>query len=234
MATEAERSLGRRCDDVVRHSVVVGVRDYLAWHEEYDRPGSALHLRLLVVQDLIAAALDEAAPGVVRVLSMCAGQGHDLVTVARRHRRGRDLQGRLVELDPRNVAAARAAISTAGLDGLEVVAGDAGLIDSYVGATPADLVLACGIFGNITDDDVHRTIEVLPSLCAAGAWVIWTRAPRGDAILDTIQTWFADVGFEPRAVIVGQGNLFGAAAGQFGGTPAPMRPGGRLFGDFFR
>jgi hypothetical protein len=209
------------------------MRDYLAWHDDYERPGSRLHLRLLVVQDLIAAALDEAGPGAIRVVSMCAGQGRDVITVARRHRRGDDLVGRLVELDPRNVAVARAAVSDAGLGGLEVVEGDAGRSDSYIGATPADLVLACGIFGNITDDDVKTTVEFMPALCAPGAWVIWTRGPRDDGILERIQDWFTATGFEPRALVIGAGNLFGVGAAQFRGTPTAAHPGVRLF-DFFR
>jgi hypothetical protein len=209
------------------------MRDYLAWHDDYERPGSRLHLRLLVVQDLIAAALDEARPGAIRVVSMCAGQGRDVITVACRHRRGDDLVGRLVELDPRNVAVARAAISDAELAGLEVVEGDAGRSDSYIGATPADLVLACGIFGNITDDDVKTTVEFMPALCAPGAWVIWTRGPRDDEILERIEGWFTATGFESRALVIGAGHLFGVGAAQFRGEPAAAHPGVRLF-DFFR
>ena len=209
-------------------------RDYLAWHDDYDRPGSALHLRLLVVEDLIASSLDERGPGPVRVISMCAGQGRDLVTVARRHRRGRDLVGRLVELDPRNVHAARAAIADAGLPGLEVVEGDAGDPGSYRGATPADLVLACGIFGNVPDEDVETTVASLPALCAPGAWVIWTRAPRHDGILRTIQEWFEAAGFEPAVLVVGEGDLFGVGAARFAGATAELRRGARLFGAFSR
>ena len=212
----------------------MGLRDYLAWHDDYDRPGSPLHLRLLVVQDLIAAALDECEPGPIQVISMCAGQGRDVLTVARRHRRGGDLTGRLVDIDQRNVDAARAAIAEAGLAALEVVEGDAGLSDSYLGATPADLVLACGIFGNVTDEDVKTTVEFMPALCAPGAWVIWTRAPREDDILVTIQNWFSAAGFEPRAFVVGEGNLFGVGAAQFRGRPTEAHSGVRLFGDFFR
>jgi Putative methyltransferase len=209
------------------------MRDYLAWHDDYDRPGSPLHLRLLVVQDLIAAALDEGPPGAIRVISMCAGQGRDLVTVARRHRRGPDLIGRLVEIDRRNVDAARAAIAETGIAELEVVEGDAGHSDSYMGATPAHLVLACGVFGNVADADVKTTVEFMPALCAPGAWVIWTRVPRDDGIVDRIQDWFKDVGFEPRALVIGAGNLFGVGAVQFHGQPAEAHAGVRLF-DFFR
>jgi len=208
-------------------------RDYLAWHDDYDRPGSRLHLRLLVVQDLLATALDELPPGPVRVISMCAGQGRDLVTVARRHRRGGDLVGRLVELDPRNVMAARAAIAEAGLTRLHVAEGDAGYSDAYVGATPADLVLACGIFGNISDDEIKTTVASMPALCARGAWVIWTRGPRPDGIVNRIEGWLNDVGFPPKALVVGEGDLFGVGAAQFHGRPADIQPGVRMF-EFFR
>ncbi len=205
------------------------MRDYQAWHDDYDRPGSSLHLRLLVVQDLIAGVLDEAPPGPVRVISMCAGQGRDVLTVARRHRRGGDLVGRLVELDPANVAAARATIAGAGLDGIEVVEGDAGLSDAYVGAAPADLVLACGILGNISDEDIRATVAFLPGLCAPGATVLWTRRQDEDGIVSTIQDWFTAAGFEPRALITPERVSFGVAAARFTGTPEPLRPGVHIF-----
>lgn len=211
-----------------------GMRDYLAWHDDYDRPGSALHLRLLVVQDLIASVLDQRGPGPIRVISMCAGQGRDLVTATRRHHRRADVVGRLVELDARNVVLARAAIGEAGLEGLEVVEADAGRSDAYLGAAPADLVLACGIFGNIPDAEVRRTVEYMPALCAPDAWVVWTRAPRDDDILTTIRDWFASVGFDSQTLIVGEGNLFGAGAARFRGAATPLRAGTRIFGDFFR
>jgi hypothetical protein len=209
------------------------LRDYLAWHDAYDRPGSSLHLRLLMVQDFVATAFDEARPGPIRVVSLCAGQGRDVVTVAHRHRRGGDVVGRLVEVDPRNVEAARALIADTGLTGLEVLEADAADSDAYEGAAPADVVLACGIFGNITDEEVERTVRFLPSLCAPDAWVIWTRAPRGDDILDRIDGWFVDAGFESRGVVVGKNEIFGAGAAQYRGEPRPLEPGLHLF-NFFR
>ena len=99
----------------------------------------------------------------MRFVSLCAGQGADLLAVAEHHPRGRDLHGRLVELDPRNVAVARGRIEELGLEGWEVVEADAGRSDAYAGAVPADLVVACGIFGNITDADIeahHRVPAV--------------------------------------------------------------------------
>jgi hypothetical protein len=207
----------------------MALRDYAAWHDEYDRAGSPLHLRLLVVQDLIAAALDELPPGPIRVISLCAGQGRDLIGVARRHRRGADLAGVLVEADPRNAAAARTRIEQAGLAGLTVIEGDAGQSGVYAGAVPASLVLACGIFGNVSDEDIRRTVGFLPALCAARGWVIWTRQPREDGILPVIQGWFEEAGFRPQALVIAEGNLFGVGAARLTTPPRPFRSGQELF-----
>lgn len=35
--------------------------------------------------------------------------------------------------------------------GIEVVHGDAGTTDAYTGAVPTDVVLLCGVLGNLTD-----------------------------------------------------------------------------------
>ncbi len=205
------------------------LRDYVAWHEDYERLGSRLHLRLVVVRDLLARALDELPEGPLRVISMCAGQGHDVVTVARRHRRGSDLVGRLVEQDPHNAAAARAAIAGASLGGLEVVEGDAGSSDAYAGACQADLVLVCGVLGNISDGEIETTLKFLPRLCAAGARVVWTRDPRPAGIIDKLQGWFVDAGFEPQDLVVPDSPPFGVGTARLVGDPQPFETGVRLF-----
>jgi SAM-dependent methyltransferase len=207
----------------------MALRDYDAWHDAYDRPGSSLHLRLLVVQDLVAEALDAAPPGPVRVVSMCAGQGRDLVTAAARHRRGADVTGRLVELLPENVADARRRIAAAGLDGLEVLEADAGVSDAYAGAAPADLVLACGIFGNVPDGDIEATVAFLPRLCAPSARVIWTRGPQDPMILDRIDGWFAAAGFAPGPQVVDKARSFGVGSARLVADPLPFEPGRLLF-----
>ena len=87
---------------------VVG-RDWVSWHKAYDEPGSSLERRLRVVQRRVAEKLDEAPPGQVRIISMCAGQGRDLLSVLAQHPRRADVTARLVELDAANVAVAREA-----------------------------------------------------------------------------------------------------------------------------
>jgi predicted RNA methylase len=100
--------------------------DWYEWHGGYERSGSTLAKRLTAVQDRVRVALDTAPAGPLRVVSMCAGQGHDLLDVLADHPRREDVVARLVELDPRNAAAARDRAGAAGLDKVEVVVGDAG------------------------------------------------------------------------------------------------------------
>lgn len=87
-----------------------GARDYVAWHEAYDDPDSSLSKRLRAVRAEINRFLDNTAPRAVRVLSVCAGDGRDLLGVlARRPDRVR-VGGTLVEIVPVLVDRAREAI----------------------------------------------------------------------------------------------------------------------------
>lgn len=109
----------------------VAERDWYAWHAPYDDPDSGLSRRLSWVQDRVRAALDEAPPGPLRAISLCAGQGADLIVPLSRHPRRGDVTARLVELDPRNAAVARRLAAEASLDRLAVVRGDAALTSQY-------------------------------------------------------------------------------------------------------
>jgi hypothetical protein len=74
------------------------------------------------------------------------------------HPRGGEVAARLVELDPRNTAVAADLVAGPGLSSVDFGTGDASRTDAYDGVVPADLVLLCGLFGNITDDDILATI----------------------------------------------------------------------------
>jgi hypothetical protein len=89
-------------------------QDWYTWHDDYDVPNTALARRLAAVQEQVRAALDEAEPGPLRAISMCAGQGRDLIGALAGHPRRHDVRARLVELDPRNAGVARQAAQAAG------------------------------------------------------------------------------------------------------------------------
>jgi hypothetical protein len=202
-------------------------KDWHAWHDQYDDPGSALAQRLAVVQRQIRHALDSCPPGPVRIVSICAGQARDLLGVLATHPRRKDVTARLVELDPRNAMAARDGAAS-GLSGIEVVVGDAALTDHYAGMVPAELVLACGVFGNITDADIERTIGYLPALCKWDGTVLWTRHRRSPDLVPLLCRWFAQRGFELEFVTE-PGTDFGVGAHRFTGSPRPLEMGHRMF-----
>ncbi len=111
------------------------------------------------------------------MLSLRAGRGHDLIGALSGYAHADMVRARLVERDPRNVRALARSARTARLE-LDIVEGDAADPKRYDGAVPADLVLLCGVLGNISDDDVHATVRALPQLCQTGGTVVWTRSRR--------------------------------------------------------
>lgn len=203
-------------------------RDWREWHRGYDSPGSALARRLVAVQRLVGQALDSAPPGELLAISLCAGQGRDLLGVLADHPRRDDVTARLVELDPDNAAVARAAARAAGLSRVEVVVGDAALTDRYVGAVPADVVLVCGVFGNITDEDVRRTVAHCACLCRTGGTVVWTRHRTPPDLVPMICDWFARHDFEQQWVSDPEAG-YGVGAHRFAGQPRALPLGKRLF-----
>jgi hypothetical protein len=127
---------------------------------------------------------------------MCAGQGRDLVGALSGLPRRLDVRARLVELDERNVAVARQAISDSGLSGLEIAIGDASNSSSYAGAVPADLILACGMLGNIEFTKLPSLVSQFLHLSAPGAVVVWTYNSLDPERASTLRHWFGDAGFE--------------------------------------
>jgi hypothetical protein len=202
--------------------------DWHAWHDAYDNPHSPLGRRLGMIQEQIRAALDAAPPGPLRAVSLCAGQGRDLIGVLAAHPRGGDVTARLVELDPRNAEFARRLAADAALRRVAVITGDAALTSHYAPLAPAHLVVACGLVGNITDADVERTIGFCRQLCAAGGTVVWTRGRWAPDLLPRVCEWFEELGFE-RVWVSPADFPPGCGAHRFAGTPAPLEEGARMF-----
>lgn len=202
--------------------------DWRAWHDDYDVPDSALARRLAVVRREIRAALDRSPRGPLRAVSLCAGQGRDLLHVLTDHPRRDDVRARLVELNDDNAAVARETAAAAGLDRVEVLTGDAALTDHYRSMAPADLVLVCGLFGNITDNDIRRTVGFCPQLTKTGGTVVWTRSRSAPDRVPLICDWFEAQGFR-RDWLSPPGAGYGVGVHRFAAASRPLSAGERMF-----
>jgi SAM-dependent methyltransferase len=205
-------------------------RSWKDWHTHYESPDSPLSTRLAAVRERIRIALDEAPEGPLKVLSLCAGEGRDLIPVLADHPRRADVTARLVEFDPDIAGVARTAAADAGLTGVEVVTGDAALTDQYLGLAPADLVLLCGIFGNVSPDDIKNTVQQSAALTARGGTVIWTRHRREPNLFPTVAEWFAESGFaELWRSATDLESAIGVGAHRQERDPLPLDAGRKLF-----
>ncbi len=227
---------------------------WVRWHSAYEDPASPLSERLRRVQEMVRGALDEIslgrdgcmcrgvmqgraagrAPGEpIRIISLCAGQGRDVIDVLATHPRAAEVEALLVELDPALVEFARGRAAEAGLaDRVRVEQGDASLCRSYAGFVPADLVLVCGIFGNVSGEDIAATIRALPAFCRRGAHVVWTRHRRPPDATPGIRAEFAEAGFTEIAFDEPDGFFLGTGHHRLDGDPGafgPFDPDRRLF-----
>jgi hypothetical protein len=208
---------------------MAGIRDYDQWHQEYDDPGSDLSWRLGRVQAHVADAL-ERHPGRCRMVSACSGDGRDVIQVLA----GRDdayrVRAVLLELHPGIADRARAAAAAAGLSGVEVRTIDAGTSDAYTGAVPADLVLLIGIFGNISDEDLWRTIEFAPQLCSPGAILLWSRGRDEGDLNAEVRARFTAAGFAELAYeTLERDGMPALGVVRYDGPPFDLVPGRPLF-----
>jgi hypothetical protein len=208
------------------------VRDWVEWHLAYQNPESALSMRLERVKRHLAKAIDDAPAGEISLVSLCAGQGLDVLGVLPDHRRRGDVRALLVEFDPRNTDLVRRGAQEAGLTQVQVREADAGDVSNYADALPAQVLLLCGIFGNISDAEIERVVRAAPAMCAPGATVIWTRHRREPDLTPQISAWFAASGFDEVAFdALDTGSLIGVGVHRLSrpGLATATRPAGRLF-----
>jgi hypothetical protein len=204
--------------------------DWVAWHAAYDDPSSSLSARLRCVRAHLSQAVDRTPAGRVSLVSLCAGQGHDVIGVLPDHPRRDDVRAVLVESDDRNAGLARQAAAAQGLSQVEVRQADASLIAEFADALPADVLLLCGIFGNVSAEDIKRTVQAAPALCRAGATVIWTRHRRPPDLTPQVRAWFTENGFEEIAFdALGTNALTSVGVSRLGRPAVRGWPRDRLF-----
>ena len=89
-------------------------------------------------------------------------------------------------------------------------------------------MLAFGLFGNMTDADVERTIGYCTQLCATGGTVVWTRARWAPDLVPQICAWFEERGFE-RVWVSGPQYRACCGAHRFTAAPAPLEENAAMF-----
>lgn len=202
--------------------------DWSAWHDAYDDPRSDLARRLAFVQSHVRDVLNS-SDGPLRITSACAGDGRDVLHVLA----GRPDTGRvsvtLIESDERNVGRAQDFAAREGLGHVAFRQADAGNTDAYSGAVPADLLLMCGLMGNIVDADIHTLIQALPGMCRPGSVVLWTRTREAPDFTGQIREWFAQNGFEEESFTAPGDMLCSIGRHRYTGEPRQLEPGQRLF-----
>jgi len=185
--------------------------------------------RLALVRERIKAVLDERGARGTRVISACAGEGRDIIEATAAHPARDRVEAHLVELLEPVAAAARKAVERTGLRGFTVTTGDAGVSDVYAGSVPADLLLFCGVFGWLSDEDVFRTIDFLPRLAAPGATVIWTRHHREPDLTGAMRARFAAAGFDELSFVKLERSVSSIGVNRLADPPQPFERGVRLF-----
>lgn len=206
------------------------VKDWLEWHDAYDDPSSSLARRLGVVRRRLEEVLDARAGEQRQLLSLCAGDGRDVIPVLAARAAPSSVSALLVERHEVLLRRALESASSSGLGTVEVRCADAGDPHSFNDVLPVDVLLLCGIFGNIEHNRVKDVIDVVPHLLARGGYVIWTRSVSDPDRRPEVRSWFRAAGLA-EVYFDGAPETFGVGVNQVvSGSPVtrPQLP-SRLF-----
>jgi hypothetical protein len=186
---------------------------------------------MMEVRRHVAAIVAEAPAGPVTVLSICGGQGRELIGALEDHPRKGDVRGRLVELDADNTAFASRWAAEAGLTGLEIITGDASLGTSYEGLGPVDLVVISGVFGHLGTSDRLRLIDFTRQLCQPGTGMVWTSHLSNDGPAEWVRRAFVECRFEEleHDLVPGDDFQFTVTRNRYTGAQQPLDPNQKIF-----
>jgi hypothetical protein len=192
---------------------------------------SGYHQRLSAVQTHLSQCLDSAPGGEVRIVSICAGDGRDVIGVVESHRRRNEITAWLVELNRHSVSVGVRRATSAGLEErVRYLNADATIYETYRNVWPSDIVLVCGVWGHVPVCDRMPLVRAIAGLCKSGSSVIWTRGvSRGHAHLQAIQSLFADSDWNEVRLSITPDRKWAAATYRYVGAPLDRPQGGRIF-----
>ena len=206
--------------------------DWNEWYRHYDSLPS-LQARLRIVREQIVATLDECPPGPIRIVSVCAGDGRDLVGALLNHPRRSDVTAWLLDNHAESIGRGQAAAEQAGLGRqLRFVQTDAAVAGNYAGIVPADLIILSGFLGHLRHEDVPGLIESLPMFCKEGGWAIWNRhlvLHKGHEQVPAIRELFRRSKFEEVHFATTGPDGFAVGRARFTGRVKPLDPARVLF-----
>lgn len=204
-------------------------KDWKKWHGYYDDNGSSLAKRLRLVQGAISSTLPDELESTYQIIDICSGDGRDLIEVLSQYPSKNQVHSYLVEIDPRLAEESKKAATASSVPNVDVATGDASLMRIYKDVFPADLILLCGIFGNVSNEDVTSMIRALPQLSQKGTKVIWTRNMRSPEFTLEIRDLFVAAGFGEIAFQLTSDNSYAVGIYEYTGVAQPLDEDLRLF-----
>jgi hypothetical protein len=188
-------------------------------------------LRLETVQKHLIHCLDIAPPGPLRLISICAGDGRDVIGVLQTHQRRNNMSAWLVELDPQSVAAGICYSSIVGLqDTVRFINRDATDYATFDDIAPADIILVCGVWGHVPARERVSLAGALPALCRPCGTVTWTRGiSNGTARLHEIESLFMRPTWERVRITLTADKRWAVASYRYDGQAMVLPRSGRIF-----
>jgi hypothetical protein len=184
-----------------------------------------------VVQAHLTECLEMAPRGPLRIVSMCAGDGRDVIGVLRSHPRRTEVTAWLVELDRESVAAGLRLASGAGLGkSVNFLHQDATAYETYLEIAPSDILLVCGVWGHVPVHERSPLVRAVTCFCSPGGTVIWTcGTKKGGTRLQEIQSLFTGSSWEIVRLSSTPDKRWAVATHRYNGPPNALPRGGPIF-----
>jgi hypothetical protein len=165
------------------------------------------------------------------MVSLCAGDGRDVIGVLKSSPRRNDVEAWLVELDRQSVADGVRHISTSGLENtVKFINADATDYATYKNIERCDIALVCGTWGHVPADERTFLIRALASFCKPGGFVIWTRGiSKGMSRLDDIQSQFGPSSWQRVRLSFTPEEKWAVGTHRYRGPSVEKPPTGRIF-----
>jgi hypothetical protein len=189
-------------------------------------------LTRFALREQIAAAAAKGTGKSLHLVSICAGDGRDVIGTFAAFDARQDVHATLIESHPALVTRGQAAVDQLGLAGrITFRCADATQSSTYVDMRPAQIIVLCGVFGNLKERDVQRLIAALPSLCARDASVIWTRTlvDDGEKATQIIRKCFVAADFTEEVLVRTPLGFFAVGTHAFRGVRRPLPAHSTLF-----